>query len=108
MKICTNCGRQNPDDCTWCPECGTIPRSERIKRALITPFAISPIMKRCAVPSLIGIVVLAIGFIQKIRWLEIVGVILAAPILWVYFVIIFVFMPMLIFGKIRRGRKDTR
>jgi len=65
-------------------------------------------MKRCAVPSLIGIVVLAIGFIQKIRWLEIVGVILAAPILWVYFVIIFVFMPMLIFGKIRRGRKDTR
>ncbi len=27
MKICTSCGRQNPDDCTWCPECGTTPRT---------------------------------------------------------------------------------
>ena len=26
MKTCTTCGRQNPDDCTWCPECGTTPR----------------------------------------------------------------------------------
>jgi ribosomal protein L40E len=26
MKTCTKCGRQNPDDCTWCPECGTAPR----------------------------------------------------------------------------------
>ena len=67
MKICSSCGRQNPDDCTWCPECGTIPRSERIKRALITPFAISPIMKWCAVPGIVGMVVLAIGFVQKIR-----------------------------------------
>jgi hypothetical protein len=25
MKTCTSCGRQNPDDCTWCPECGTTP-----------------------------------------------------------------------------------
>ncbi len=26
MKICPTCGRKNPDDCTWCPECGTTPR----------------------------------------------------------------------------------
>lgn len=23
MKICISCGRENPDNCTWCPECGT-------------------------------------------------------------------------------------
>jgi len=26
MKTCSTCGRQNPDDYTWCPECGTTPR----------------------------------------------------------------------------------
>lgn len=26
MKICATCGRQNPDDCTWCPQCGAKPR----------------------------------------------------------------------------------
>src|SRR5687768_13979317 len=28
MKVCTNCGRQNLDDCAWCPECGARPRIE--------------------------------------------------------------------------------
>jgi hypothetical protein len=23
MKTCPECGRQNPDDFTWCPECGS-------------------------------------------------------------------------------------
>ena len=26
MKICTNCGREIPSDCTWCPDCGTTQR----------------------------------------------------------------------------------
>lgn len=25
MKTCAKCGRQNPEDCTWCPECGITP-----------------------------------------------------------------------------------
>jgi hypothetical protein len=29
MKTCTKCGRQNPDDCEWCPECGTTPRRRK-------------------------------------------------------------------------------
>lgn len=84
MKICETCGRRNPDDCTWCPECGTVPRSERIKRALLMPFAIEPIMKCGAIPGIVGVVVLAVGLFQKIRWLEIVGAVLAAPIFWFF------------------------
>jgi hypothetical protein len=65
-------------------------------------------MKWCALPGIVGMVVLAVGFVQKIHWLKVAGLVLIAPMLWIYFVIIFVFLPMLIFGKIRRGRKDTR
>jgi hypothetical protein len=28
MKICPNCGRENPADYTWCPECGAKPKIE--------------------------------------------------------------------------------
>lgn len=65
-------------------------------------------MKWCALPGIIGIILLAIGFIQKIHWLEILGAVLAAPIFWVYFVIIFIFLPYLIFDKIRKGRKQAK
>jgi len=27
MKTCSKCGRQNPDDVTWCPECGSAIKS---------------------------------------------------------------------------------
>ena len=82
--------------------------SQKMKYRLMMPFAISPIMKWCALPGIIGMVALTIGFVQKIRWLEIVGVALAAPMFWVYFVIVFFFMPYLIFDKIRKGRKKAR
>ena len=65
-------------------------------------------MKWGALPGIVGMIVLAIGFIQKIYWLEVVGIVLAAPIFWVYFVIIFIFLPYLIFDKIRKGRKQAR
>jgi len=26
MRTCSKCRRENPDDCTWCPECGTTQR----------------------------------------------------------------------------------
>ncbi len=74
----------------------------------MAPFAISPIMKRCALPGIIGMFALAAGFVQKIGWLKVVGFVLVAPMLWVYFVIIFVFMPMLILDKIRRGKTRPR
>ena len=70
MKICSSCGRQNPDDTTWCPECGTIPRAEKIKRALITPLAISPIMKWGALPGIVGMLLLMVGVLKKVGWLK--------------------------------------
>lgn len=85
-----------------------MPLSEKTKNRLLVPFAISPIMKRCALPGIIGMLVLAAGFVQKISWLKVVGLVLVAPVLWVYFVIIFVFMPVLILDKIRRGRTRPR
>jgi hypothetical protein len=85
-----------------------MPLSEKTKNRLIAPLAISPIMKRCALPGLIGMVLLAVGFVQKIRWLKITGLILIAPMLWVYFVILFIFLPILIFSKIRKGKTRTQ
>jgi len=85
-----------------------MPLSDKTKNRLLAPFAISPIMKRCALPSIIGMLALAVGFVQKIGWLKVIGLVLVAPIIWIYFVIIFVFMPFLIFDMIRRGRRHTR
>src|SRR5688572_29848854 len=33
MKSCPTCNRQNPDDCTWCPECATTQRSRKASPA---------------------------------------------------------------------------
>ncbi len=64
-------------------------------------------MKKCGLLGIIGIFLIGLGVCMKLRWMEIVGIVLAAPIFWVYFTIIFIFLPMLIFGKIRRGGART-
>jgi hypothetical protein len=33
MKICPHCGRENPADYTWCPECGAMPKYEPVEPA---------------------------------------------------------------------------
>jgi hypothetical protein len=82
-----------------------MPLSEQTKNRLLMPFAISPIMKWGAFPGIVGLVLIAIGVVKKVGWLKIAGVVLAAPMLWCYFVVIFIFLPYLMFDKIRRSSR---
>ena len=70
-----------------------MPLSEKSKSILFAPFAISHIMQRCWLPGLLGMVVFAVGLWQHVGWLRVTGIILAAPIIWVYAVVIFAFLP---------------
>jgi len=79
-----------------------MPISAKTKNLLGSLFAISTIMQRCALPGIVGIVLFSVGLWQHITWLRIAGVVLAAPMIWVYFVIIFVFLPWGLFDTIRR------
>jgi len=49
-------------------------------------------------------VLLAVGVLQKIGWVKVLGLVLAAPVFWCYFGVIFIFLPLLIIDKLRRGR----
>ena len=69
---------------------------------LIAPFAISRIVQRFALPGSAGLLLLALGIWQDIGWAKVAGVILAAPILWAYAVLIFGYVPCLIVDGIRR------
>jgi len=64
------------------------------------PFAISPIMRIGALPGLIGLCMMVIGIYQQIDGLKIVGFVLTIPILWVYFVIMFIYIPFAIVDKL--------
>lgn len=81
-----------------------MPLSEKAKNRLLIPFAISPILKWCALPGLIGMVLIVLGVVQKVGWLKIVGLVLAAPVIWCYLVVVFIFFPFLVFDRWRRGR----
>jgi hypothetical protein len=79
-----------------------MPLSEKTKNILFAPFAISLIMERCWLPGLLGMVLFAVGLWQHVGWLRVTGIILAAPILWVYAVVIFAFLPFALFDHVRR------
>ena len=79
--------------------------SRKLKNVLAAPFAVSYIMDKFMVPGIVGAVVFAVGRWQGIEWLQIVGAVLAAPIAWVYAVVIFVLFPFAIFDSIRRKIK---
>lgn len=68
-------------------------------------FAISLIMQRFILPGIVGIVCFSLGLWLHISWLRVLGIVLAAPIIWVYCVIIFVFFPWAIIDSIARRRR---
>lgn len=51
-----------------------------IKNQLFALFAISPIVRRFALPGVLGFLLFAVGLWQQLDWLKLTGVILAAPI----------------------------
>jgi hypothetical protein len=85
-----------------------MPLSEQTKTILLAPFAVSPILKRCAWPGLAGFLVFGIGLWQKVDWLMVIGAILAAPIIWVYAVVLFVYFPYILFDSIRRSLNRSK
>lgn len=85
-----------------------MPLSERTKSLLGAFFAISPIMQRFSLPGLVGLLLFAVGVWQNLDWLKVIGIILAAPIMWVYAVLLFVYFPFLLFDSIRRSLYKTR
>jgi hypothetical protein len=81
-------------------------RYEKIKNILLALFAISHIMERCWLPGLVGMLLFAVGVWKHVGWLKIVGIVLAAPIIWVYAVVIFIFLPFALFDRLRRSLKN--
>ncbi|MCW1916523.1 hypothetical protein OJ996_23250 [Luteolibacter sp. GHJ8] len=79
-----------------------MPLSEKTKLRLMMPFAISPIMKWGAGPGIVGLILMAIGVVKEVGWLMVAGSILAAPVFWCYFVVAFVFLPYLVFDRLRK------
>jgi hypothetical protein len=68
--------------------------------------AISCIMQRWLLPGIVGVVLFMIGFCLDIECVEIAGLILAAPGLWAYTVIIFVLLPIAASKRIQEIRKS--
>ena len=73
--------------------------SEKARERLRTMIAVSPILQRFALPGIVGHAFVWIGIWQDILWLSIAGLILAAPVVWCYALIIFVYPIMLFFDK---------
>jgi hypothetical protein len=85
-----------------------MPLPNRAKELLLAPFAISPIIARFALPALIGFLIFAVGLWQQTTWLKVIGVVLAAPVLWAFAALFFVYCPILIVEGIRRRLNKTK
>lgn len=48
---------------------------------LLSAFAVSRIVQRCWLPSLLGFLLAGIGYASKITWVVVIGLVLAAPII---------------------------
>ncbi|HWF19811.1 MAG TPA: hypothetical protein VG754_11115 [Verrucomicrobiae bacterium] len=99
MKTCPNCGRENAAGTNWCPECG---HSDKFYVFFGRLFAISRIMRRWCLVGFLGVVLIAIGIYKKLLWLKIAGFVLAVPMIWVYFVVLFIFLPAMGLKKLRK------
>ena len=73
--------------------------SERTKERLLTVLAWDRNIQRFALPGIVGLSLIGLGIWKKIAWLTVTGLILAAPILFCYLLIMLVFPIMLIFEK---------
>lgn len=76
-----------------------MPLSEKTKTLLMNTIAVSPVMKRFMLPGIIGMLLTGVGLWQKMEWLTITGLVLAAPILWCYVVVMVVTPLVLLFSK---------
>ena len=77
-----------------------MPVSEKTKNLLMNAIAVSPIMKRFMLPGIIGMLLAGVGLWQDMEWLVITGLVLAAPVLWCYLLVMVVYPLMLLYEKL--------
>ena len=77
--------------------------SERIRKGALAMIAVSPIFRRFSLPGIVGIACIFVGVWQEVTWLTVTGMILAAPVIWAYAVLMCVYFPWLLFDSIRRS-----
>lgn len=77
-----------------------MPLSVRTKELLLSAIAVSPILRRFGLPGVAGLLLIGVGWWQRFTWLTIAGVILAAPVLWCYFVIMVICPLVLLYEKL--------
>jgi predicted RND superfamily exporter protein len=53
-------------------------------------------------PGLLGILLAVIGYANKITWVTVIGLVLAAPIIWSYAVVLIVLPPLAVATALRR------
>lgn len=73
--------------------------SDTTKERLLSTLVWDRIMRRFGLPGIVGLTLIGFGFWKDTMWLIVTGLILAAPILWCYFLILLVFPLMLLFEK---------
>ena len=76
------------------------------KDAHFMTLAMSCNMQRWLLPGIVGVVLFMLGFWLNIECVEIAGLILAAPGLWAYTIIIFVLLPIAALKRIQGIRKS--
>lgn len=76
-----------------------MPLSEKIRSLGENAIAISPILRRFGVPGLAGLLLIGLDLWQQTTWLTITGMILAAPVIWCYVVVMVVYPLLLLFCK---------
>ncbi len=57
---------------------------------------------------MVGVLLFAVGVWQHVSWLKVTGIILAAPIIWVYAVVMLVYFPYILFDSIRRSLSKSQ
>jgi hypothetical protein len=90
---CSKCGYQSPNDAPFCLGCGVVPRSRKIKDALLAPLAICGIFRWAAPLGLAGFGLFLIGVATNSTWTKIAAGLFVAPLAWCYFLAMFIFLP---------------
>ena len=76
------------------------------KDAPLMMMAISRIMQQWLMPGIVGIMLIAVGFWLHIECVEMAGLVLAAPEIWVSIIILFVLLPIAGFKRVQENRKS--
>ena len=73
---------------------------QSLKQCLEKLLAVFYLMERFGPLGLLGILLWAIAGRWQIPWLKVIGIILSLPLMWIYGLILFVYLPFTLFDYI--------